>query len=128
MSYVNATAEVNKPAMVQRTEKLPCPFCGNKNILAYGSMKYKQTIGYVVSCMYCNAGTPLASTEELALKLWEQRNNTFISHCPFCGNAESDIEHYKDAGYWAVICLKCKCTGPLKSSSKSANRAWQQRI
>src|SRR5262245_39581499 len=47
--------------------------------------------------------------------------------CPFCANASVRTASFDDKRYWQVVCTKCGCLGPAKSTDKEAIIHWNFR-
>ncbi len=51
---------------------------------------------------------------------------THINRCPFCGSDELDIEAAIALREVAIVCPKCRCTGPISGSAKDAVEVWNR--
>lgn len=60
----------------QKTELLPCPFCGSTN-LSYDGYWCCEFDGFYVRCLNCDASSTPKGTKSAAKKAWNTRKKRF---------------------------------------------------
>lgn len=89
---------------MKRPDLKPCPFCGNTNIgilygkEAYQSKDYFPAFEASVRCLRCGIGTRKRSHAEIAVNLWNRRENE-------AGEAERAA---MKRACWMYDCYECK--------------------